>query len=195
MSNRRQKGFTLYELLITVLVIGVIVTIGIPNMVEFASNSRITATSNDLMSAFMLGRSEATRAREEVTVCASADGATCGAGATFDDGWILFVDIDGDGVVDAGDDDVLRVYPAIDDQIDITATDLNGNAATSFTWQPTGLGTGAGGEVAAAVLCDDRGNEIAPGGASSARLLIVTPLGRATVLRDVAQIAGRGGCP
>ena len=89
----------------------------------------------------------------------------------------------------------MRVFPAIDDQIDITATDINGNAATSFTFQPNGLGTGAAGEIAAAVICDDRGNQVAAGGRSSARLIIVTPLGRSTVLTDPVQIQNRGGCP
>jgi len=34
------------------------------------------------------------------------------------------------------------------------------------------------------VMCDERGNEIAAGGNSAARLFVATPLGRATILRD-----------
>ncbi len=47
-----QSGFTLYELLITVLVIGVILTIGIPNLSEFTQNSRLASASNALLSSF-----------------------------------------------------------------------------------------------------------------------------------------------
>ena len=125
--------------------------------------------------------------------CASADGATCGS-ASFDTGWIVFVDQDGDATVDAGDT-VLRAFPEVDAAIDITATDLGGNAATSFTFTAASVGTGAAGELATATICDDRGNRVAAGGQSSARLLIITPLGRSTVLRDAVQIANRGGCP
>jgi len=195
MNAGRQHGFTLYELLITVLVIGVILSLGVPNMREFTANSRITATANDLHSAFMLGRTEAARTKQNVTVCASADGATCTA-ADFDAGWIVFVDDDGDGVVDGGTDTVVRVFPAVDAAINITATDINDVVgADSFTFAPTGLGLGNAGALSAATICDDRGNRVSAGGWSSARVLIVTPLGRSTVLRDSVQIDNQGGCP
>ena len=76
---------------------------------------------------------------------------------------------------------------------------LSTNAnATYFSFAPTGLGRGDVGGVPAVQtvrICDDRGNDIAIGGSSAARLLIITPIGRATVLRDVGQIAAAGGCP
>ena len=195
MDARQQAGFTLYELLITVLVIGVILTIGLPNMREFTANSRISATANDLHGALMLGRTEAARAREEVTICASSNGTACNS-ADFDTGWIVFVDGtgDGNGVVD-GTDTVLRIFPAVDPSINVNATDLGGNPASRFTFTPASVGTGAAGMLTAATICDGRGNRVAAGGWSTARLLIVTPLGRSTVLRDAVQIANRGGCP
>ena len=61
MDKAKQSGFTVYELLITMIIIGVILTIGVPNLAEFTQNSRLTATSNDLHSSFQLARSEAAR--------------------------------------------------------------------------------------------------------------------------------------
>lgn len=195
MNARSQSGFTLYELLITVLVIGVIITIGVPNMREFTANSRVTAAANDLLSAFLLARTEAARSKENITICASANGTTC-ASSSFDDGWIVFVDIDGDGAVDGGDGDtVVRRFPAVNAAIDITSLDVNGNAADDFTFAPSGMGMGNAGALSTATICDDRGNRVAAGGWSSARVLIVTPLGRSTVLRDAVQINNQGGCP
>ncbi len=195
MNAKSQSGFTLYELLITVLVIGVIITIGVPNMREFTANSRVTGTANDLLSAFLLARTEAARSKENVTICASANGTTC-ASNNFDDGWIVFVDIDGDGAVDGGDGDaVVRQFPAVNAAIDITARDAGNNAADDFTFAPSGLGLGNAGALSTATICDDRGNRVAAGGWSSARVLIVTPLGRSTVLRDAVQINNQGGCP
>lgn len=195
MNTRTQNGFTLYELLITVLVIGVVLTVGIPNFSEFTANSRITTTANDLHSSFQLARSEAARAKAPVTICASdnamADPPTCDA--NFNNGWIIFVDDDGDIVVDPGEA-VLRRHSAPPSQLTITT-----NAGASyFGFAPTGLGRGdVGGNpaVQTAVICDDRGNVIAAGGSSAARFLVVTPIGRATVLRDVTQINAAGGCP
>lgn len=196
MTRKQQRGFTLYELLITMLVIGVVLTVGIPSFSDFTRNSRITSTANDLHSSFQLARSEAARSKAPVTICASADplgAATCD-GATFDGGWIIFVDLNGDIQRAGGGENVLRAHPAVD-----TAIDISTNAgALYFGFAATGLGRGDVGaqpSVQTAVICDDRGNVVAGGGNSAARILVATPIGRATVLRDVGQIAGAGGCP
>jgi len=197
MHTRHQNGFTLYELLVTMLIIGIVLTIGVPNMSAFTANSRMATTANDLHSSFQLARSEAARSKTNITICASADSmaadATCNG--TFDDGWIVFIDLDGNlQRAIGGGENLLRRYPAIDSKININ---VNANA-TYFSFAPTGLGRGDVGGVPSfqtAVLCDDRGNVVAAGGRSSARYLVVTPIGRATVVRDVAIIDGAGGCP
>ena len=201
MTNRNQSGFTLYELLITMVVIGIVLSVGIPNFGVFTQNSRITSTANDLHASFYLGRSEAARSKENITICASAnsmDASTC-TGGTFDDGWIIFIDLDGNiqrpaGPNVPGGENVLRRHPAVDDAIDISTN----AGANYFSFAPTGLGRGdIGGQpsLQTAVICDGRGNVVAAGGNSAARFLVVTPIGRATVLRDVALIAAAGGCP
>ncbi len=196
MTNRNQSGFTLYELLITIVIIGIVLTFGIPNFGVFTQNSRITSTANDLHSSFYLGRSEAARSKSNITICASANSmgaATC-TGGTFDDGWIIFVDLNGDIQRAGVDENVLRRHPAIDPAMNITTN----AGANYFSFAPTGLGRGdIGGQpsVRTAVICDGRGNIRAAGGNSAARYLVVTPIGRATVLRDVDQITAAGGCP
>ncbi len=196
MANRNLSGFTLYELLITIVIIGIVLTFGIPNFGVFTQNSRIASTANDLHSSFYLGRSEAARSKSNITICASANSmdaaATCGG--TFDDGWIIFVDLNGDIQRAGVNENVLRRHPAVDDAIDITTN----AGANYFSFAPTGLGRGdIGGNpsVQTAVICDGRRNVVAAGGNSAARFLVVTPLGRATVLRDVGQITAAGGCP
>lgn len=196
MTSRYQRGFTLYELLITMLVIGIVLTVGIPSFSQFTQNSRITSTANDLHSSFHLGRSEAARSKAPVTICASADplGAALCDGVLFDEGWIIFIDLDGDLERAGAGENVLRAHPPIDAAINIS---VNGGA-NYFGFAPTGLGRGdVGGQpsLQTAVICDGRGNIVAAGGMSAARILIVTPIGRAMVLRDVDQIAGAGGCP
>jgi type IV fimbrial biogenesis protein FimT len=196
MKSKFENGFTLYELLVTLLIVGIVLTIGVPNMSAFTANSRMATTANDLHSSFMLARSEAARSKTNVTVCASANSqaAAASCNGTFDDGWIVFLDLDGDLQRAGAGENVLRRNPAIDPKININ---VNANA-TYFSFAPTGLGRGDVGGVPAfqtAVLCDDRGNVIAAGGNSAARYLVVTPIGRATVVRDQGIIASKGGCP
>ena len=63
MTTRYQNGFTLYELLVTMLIVGVVLSLGIPNLTAFTANSRVTTTSNDLLGSLTLARSEAARAK------------------------------------------------------------------------------------------------------------------------------------
>jgi type IV fimbrial biogenesis protein FimT len=186
-----QTGFTLYELMITLLVVGVILSFGMANLGEFNQNGRMTATANDLHAAFHLARSESARAKTNITICPSADGLQCGG--TWEQGYIVFGDTGADLVVD-GTDSILRRQGPIGDGVMLNIP----NAATYFSYSPAGLGRGnVGGNPALGrvIMCDERGNITAAGGNSAARLFVVTPLGRATILRDKAQIDAAGGCP
>jgi type IV fimbrial biogenesis protein FimT len=196
MSRAKQHGFTIYELLITMIMIGIILSVGVPSMTTFMQGSRISGTANDLHSSFQLARSEAARSKNNITICASANSMDAGAacGGTFDDGWIIFIDLNGDIARGGAGENIIRAHPAIDDRLDITTN----AGATYFGFAPSGLGRGdVGGNpsLVTATICDDRGNVPATGGSSAARVLVVTPIGRATVLRTVTQVNDQGGCP
>jgi type IV fimbrial biogenesis protein FimT len=185
MDKPTQAGFTLYELLITVLVIGVILTFAVPNMQGFAQNSRMTSTANDLHAAFHLARSESSRAKTNITICPSADGSNCGG--TWQQGYIVFVDEDGDLARAGATETVLRSHGEIAEGVSMVIA----NGATYFSYSSTGLGRpNVNGNTALSqvVMCDERGNITGPGGNSAARLFVVTPLGRATIIRDIAMI-------
>ncbi len=194
MKNRTQTGFTLYELLTTLLIVGVVLTLGVPNMQSFRLSSRMTATANDLHSSFHLARSEAARAKTSITICASPNAMAVNAdcGGELEAGWLVFEDRDGDITVDNGEP-ILRRYPATPDGIVINTVGPD----DYFSFASTGLGRGnvtGTPPLAAMVLCDGRGNITGGGGKSTARVLVVTPLGRATVLADEGQVAFHGGC-
>jgi type IV fimbrial biogenesis protein FimT len=194
MKMRTQTGFTLYEVLTTMLIVGIVLSFGVPNIQSFRQNSRMTATANDLHSSFYLARSEAARAKAPITICASADSMaelpTCAG--SLGAGWVVFQDTDGDITVDAGEA-ILRRFPAVENGIVINTTGPD----DYFSFASTGLGrvssTGAA-PLATMVLCDSRGNTIGGSGRSAARVVIVTPLGRAVILADQAQIDFHGGC-
>lgn len=181
MEKRAQQGFTLYELMITVVIIAVIVAYGVPNFGDFIKNNRMTSTANDLHAAFQMARSEAARAKTNITICASLNESTCGG--TWDQGYIVFVDEDGDLQRAGATETVLRSHSAAADGVILAVA----NNASYFSYASTGLGRGdvAGNpSVTQVVMCDERGNVIGPGGNSAARLFVATPLGRATIIRD-----------
>ncbi len=192
MKNNKQTGFTLYELLITVLIVGVVLAMGIPNLRQFTQNSRMTSAANDLSSAFHLARSEASRAKATITICASDNSmdADANCGGTWDQGYIVFVDAPADLPdklrTDPANEPVLRAYPQSPEGVMMAVA----NDATYFSFAATGLGRSIGSQspVSQIVMCDARGNVTAAGGNSAARLLIATPLGRASILRDKTMI-------
>ena len=188
MEKRTQNGFTLYELMITLLIVGVILSLGIPNMRAYSQNSRMTSAANDFHAAFHLARSEASRAKTNITICASADSLTCGVGATWDQGYIVFVDTDGNIATGGADESILRAQPAMPEGIVVAAAD----DSNYFSFAGTGLGRGiVNGDpkvLSRVVMCDERGNITAAGGNSAARLFVATPLGRATIQRDKGMI-------
>jgi type IV fimbrial biogenesis protein FimT len=95
------RGFTLVELIVTVAILGIVLTIAIPNFRDMLASNRMASQANDVIAALSLARSEAVKRAAQVTVCASSDGATCTG--TWEQGWV---------VRDAGGN-VLRVYRAL----------------------------------------------------------------------------------
>lgn len=83
----RNQGFTLVELMITVTVLTILITVGIPSFQSIMQNSRSAALANGLATAINLARSEAVKRNGAVTVCASSDAATCTGAWT--QGWIV----------------------------------------------------------------------------------------------------------
>ena len=187
MDKHQQTGFTLYELMITLMVVAIILSFGIPNLRDFTLNGRMTSAANDLHAAFLMARSEAAHAKTNVTICASADpmgAANCGG--TWDQGYVVFIDDNANQARDAGEA-ILRSHPPADNGVLLRVA----NGATYFMYAPTGLGrldTGGNQALSQVVICDERGNVTGPGGGSAARLFISTPLGRATIVRDMAMI-------
>ncbi len=104
----RVRGFTMVELLVTLVVLAVMLAIAAPGLSTFVNNSRLRATQGELMSTLTLARSEATKRGAMVVVEALAPV----VGNEFSGGWRVFVDLNDNGTWDAGETEVRR-YPAL----------------------------------------------------------------------------------
>lgn len=115
-NMRKQNGFTLTELLIVAVIAGILAALAAPQMRVFLQNNARATRINTLVTAFNYARSEAIRLGSTVTVCPSANLTQCANANTFHTGWIVFSNLDADGVhpatpptVDAGEA-ILRVF-------------------------------------------------------------------------------------
>lgn len=101
MSRRQMKGFTLLELMITIAIAAILISLAMPSFQGVMRSNRVSTATNELLASLSLARSEAIRNTRGAGICASADGTSCGA--DWNSGWLVWSDTDGDGAVDAGE--------------------------------------------------------------------------------------------
>ena len=120
-----QHGFTLTELLVALGIIAILVGLATPSYRQFSANSRTVATTNSLVGALAVARSEALRRATAVTVCASSNLTACNT-SDWSTGWIVFMDINGNGQMDnAATEIVLKNQPSFAASKDTFVSDNN----------------------------------------------------------------------
>jgi type IV fimbrial biogenesis protein FimT len=101
------RGYSLYELLVTLSVATLLIVIGAPPLGSLVARNALTVEVNALHHALHFGRQEAIKRRLNLVLCQSVDGRRCTGGADWGSGWMLFVDDDDDGRADPAES-VLR---------------------------------------------------------------------------------------
>ncbi len=86
MPNRGQ-GFTLIELMVTLLVLSVVAAIAIPAFGNLIERSRQEALKDEIENVLHNARTQAVLQRRTIEICGSEDGATCSA--NWKHGWLV----------------------------------------------------------------------------------------------------------
>jgi type IV fimbrial biogenesis protein FimT len=183
------RGFTLLELMLTITVAAIILGLGIPNMVQFIRNSRLTSAANDLLVSIHVARTEAVKRRLPTRVCFSADPTAtlpaCNGNGT--QGWVSWVDTNNDGDADTGEAIIGR-HGALPSTLTLK-TKPSGNAGY-VAYRANGFSPPAADDLTGVVLCDARGNQALYAGTdiSAARGVLIAATGRPRVTRSLAEI-------
>lgn len=180
-TRRAQAGFTLVELIITLVIGAIIMTQAVPSFLTMIQDSRLTTETNKLVADINLARSEAIKRGVNVVVCRSASpGAatpTCSASNDWSTGWLVFSDGNSNGSFVAASGEVLiRIGNA---QVSGSSVDFV-STANSLTYTSEGLITST--NVVSIAVCDSRG-------AGDGNQIQINPTGRPRLITgDTATI-------
>ncbi len=172
-SNR---GFTLIEMMITIAIAAILLTVAVPSFQHSMRGNRLTTEANELFSAMSLARSEAIKRGTSITVCASSDQSACSNSTNWATGWIVFVDKNADLSRDgtdcgtaAADDCLLKVQGALKGDAVLTGS------TTFVTYNANGRASAASSlTLKAAAAC----------GVNEQRTISVTSTGRVSVAQE-----------
>lgn len=110
-----QYGFSLLEIIIVVLILGVVLAIAVPSYTAMVNGNQLVATGNELLAAVQQARIEAIRRNQRVVLCPSSDGSTCGS--DWNRGWISFQDNNRDDQVSVGEAVIAVGVPGTDTRV------------------------------------------------------------------------------
>lgn len=150
---KRESGFTLAELMISLAVAALLLSTAVPALQSFTNNARRTSAVNDFVSSMHLARNTAITTNSRVTICASSNASNCEE-VTWDKGWVVFSDANSNQNVDAGET-IIGSSGALE-----RVTIQSGQYASFIMYRPNGRAmnatiNGSSGEL---TVCDSRGS-------------------------------------
>lgn len=133
-----QDGFTLVEMVITVALLAVLVTVAVPSFRDYTLQNRVKTGAQELFTALLYARSEAIKRNDDVYIFPN------GGASDWQDGWVITTD-PGKGYGDCQTDqtDCIRIQQP-----------LAGIAVTTGADSVTYDGTGRAAATASFAVCD-----------------------------------------
>ena len=141
-APRGWAGFTLVELMVTLGAAGILLALAVPAFLGLLERNRLETSASQMLGSLMLARSEALKRNLPVVVCKSADGAACIASGGWEQGRLMFADLNGDGLLDAGED-ILEVAGGLrgGDTMRVVGTDFDKRIIYRADGTASGVGT------------------------------------------------------
>lgn len=167
---RRNRGYTLYELLVTIGIAALVLGLGLPSFGAMAARQKQRVELDSLFHAIHLARKESIVRRRVVSLCPSPDGRRCVPGRDWSGGFLMFENTDADEPPQLDDGEPVLLRHAAGPRVRITAN------RRGFTLR----GTHKRATNGTLVVCDEAGR-IRP------RALVISYTGRPRVATETTR--------
>ncbi len=135
---KKLNGFTIIELMVTVAITAILLTVAIPSFLDTMRINRLTTQSSNIITALNTARSEAIKRGASVEVCSSlfdSDPPTCdGTNDWGGTGWLVMQQV--------GDPDPIRVWDSLSSGSFLIGDVAKSDDATKITYSARGLASG-----------------------------------------------------
>jgi len=152
MGLRKYQGFTALELLVTMAIIAILLAMGVPAIKNYSWNLRMKSAMDLLQTDLKLARGIAISHNIQTIICPSTNRDDCSGQSTWQDGWIVFTDLNADRQKQEGE-------PLLKQADAVTMLNISSAASRSnLRFYPNGSAPGSNTTI---LFCDKRGAALA----------------------------------
>ena len=180
MHRRSSSGFTLIELMITVAIAAILLMVAAPNLSAFRRNAELTSAANTFVASINTARSEAMKRGRYAMVVPTDNGASWNAG------WIVFVDIDRTQIYNQGIDSVVATQIELPTGISMTGVNTATGTTPYVMFDPSGYSRDKSGGFGALTLTLARTEGTAAQQLDQTRRIIIASTGRVRMCKPIS---------
>jgi len=171
-------GYSLVELMVVLALASIVMSLGLPAMTGMLSTQRAASLSAAFLNSLNLARAEAIKRNARAVLCKSANGLSCSASGGWEQGWIVFHDVNNNAALDA--DEALILQQAAASGLSLTG---NFSVADYVSYSASGSAKLLSGAFQAGTftLC------LSPASDPDVRQIVLSKTGRARIIKGSAS--------
>ncbi|MCP4044959.1 MAG: prepilin-type N-terminal cleavage/methylation domain-containing protein [Gammaproteobacteria bacterium] len=177
MYRPQQHGITALELLVTMAIAAILLATAVPSFKNYSWNLRMRAAMDVLQTDLNLARSRAISHNIQTIICPATDSSDCSGESSWQQGWIVFADLNGDRHKQEGEP-LLKHAGAIE-----LLTINSSRSRNHLRFFPNGTAPGSNISI---LFCDRRGTE-------KAAVIAVSNSGR--IRQQTDSLKTNANCP
>jgi len=148
MKKRQRQGFTALELIVTMSIIAILLATGVPAIKNYSWNLRMKTAMDLLQTDLNLARGFAVSHNIQTIICPATDSNDCSGQSTWQDGWMVFTDLNADRHKQAGE-------PLLKQAAAVAMMNISSSGSRSnLRFYPSGSAPGSNTTI---LFCDKRG--------------------------------------